>query len=119
MRRTVLNRALASAALALGTVAFAPSATAAQTSETFKATGAAQSFTVPTSVRCISVNAYGAAGGNSTTSSDPGASGGLGGRAIAQEVPVVPGEVLTVLVGTQGGDGDATEAGAGGFQRWR
>jgi hypothetical protein len=68
MRRPVLASALASTALALGSVAIAPAASAAEQSQTVHATGASQSFTVPTGVQCLSVNAYAGAGGASTTS---------------------------------------------------
>src|SRR3954449_2583356 len=115
-RAAVIRSALASAALVVGTVAFASSASAAPGSQQFDATGATQSFTVPVGVRCLSVNAYGAAGGNATSDGGHlGVDGGLGGRAFAQEVPVTPGEVLTVLVGTKGGSGTGPSAGAGGF----
>jgi len=116
MRRAVISSALASTALVLGTVAFAPSASAVPASQQFNATGATQSFTVPSGIRCISVNAYGAVGGSATSDGGhEGVGGGLGGRAFAQEVPVTPGEVLTVLVGTKGGAGAGASAGAGGF----
>ena len=82
MRRSVLVSTLATGALALGTVAFASPATADQTFRTFNATGETQSFTVPDGVSCIGIDAYGAAGGDATTSTgDPAASGGFGGRA--------------------------------------
>jgi hypothetical protein len=115
MRRSILGIALASSALVLGTVAAAPSASAAPETQQFDATGAAQTFTVPTGIRCISVNAYGAAGGSASSDGGHlGVDGGLGGRAFAQEVPVTPGEVLSVLVGTRGGNG-TSGSGAGGF----
>ena len=72
MRRSVLVSTLATGALALGTVAFASPASADQTFRTFNVTGEAQSFTVPDGVSCIGIDAYGAAGGDATTSTgDP------------------------------------------------
>jgi hypothetical protein len=116
MNRAGFMSALASAALVVGTVAFASPAAADLQTHQFDATGESQSFTVPAGVTCVGIDAYGAGGGSATTNAgSPGAFGGFGGRSFAQQVPVTPGEVLTVLVGTQGGDGTVSSAGAGGF----
>lgn len=71
------------------------------TTATFNFTGAQQSFTVPSGVTTITVDAQGAQGG---------ANGGLGGRAVAT-IPVTPGEVLEVWVGGR----PTQEIGPGGF----
>jgi hypothetical protein len=89
-------------------------------SATFNFTGAGQTFTVPTGVSELTVEMYGAEGG-----SVDGVGGGWGGKVNAI-VPVVPGQVLTVLVGgcpgdasstggwPNGGNGDGSHGAAGG-----
>ncbi len=80
-------------------------------SETFNYTGSVQSWTVPTGVTSITVDAYGAQGGayNST--------GGLGGRMQAT-IAVTSGQTVYVYVGGQdgynGGGAKGTNAGIGG-----
>ena len=69
----------------------------------FLFTGAPQTYTVPAGVTRLLVEATGASGGRRN--------GGLGARAQAT-VTVVPGEVLTVVVGGQGGN--VTTAGYNG-----
>lgn len=96
----------------------APVATEDVVTRTFGLTGSAQHFTVPAGVCSVTVDLYGAAGGDATdpVSGLPGP-GGLGGRATADLV-VVPGETLTVLVGGRGEDGQrggaTSEGGFGG-----
>lgn len=101
--------------LATGLVAIAAplffAAPASAVTQTFEYAGAPQTFTVPSGVTHIQVDAYGAAGGG------PGggfSSGGLGGRATA-EIGVTPGEVLQVNVGGAGGDGAPMTLIPGGF----
>lgn len=65
---------------------------AAFSEKTFSYTGKRQTFTVPSGVTQIEVDARGAQGG--------GSSGGLGGRVVAL-IAVTPGEKLGVLVGGQ------------------
>lgn len=72
---------------------------------TFSFTGDAQAFVVPPGVTLIHVIAQGAQGGC--------ALGGLGGSAEA-DVPVVPGETLSIFVGGQGQCG-TTGSLSGGF----
>ena len=60
-------------------------------------TGAEQTWTVPSTVTEIVVEAYGAQGGAGNAY----VTGGLGGYAIAN-IPVTPGEVLEIRVGGQG-----------------
>jgi hypothetical protein len=68
--------------------------------QTFGFTGGDQYYTVPAGVTTITVELWGASGGDS----DPGV-GGAGGYVIAQ-VPVSTGQVLTVRVGGAPGDRD-------------
>jgi hypothetical protein len=75
---------------------------------TFGFTGAPQSFTVPEGICRIGVDASGAG-------ADAYGGSGTGGRAIGV-IEVVPGEVLTVMVGGRGGEpGLDGTGGAGGF----
>jgi Glycine rich protein len=106
LRRIAMGLATAGVATAL----FQSSAFAADT-VTFNFTGAAQQFTVPARVTELTVDAFGAQGGQSA-GDDP-ASGGLGGEAIAT-IAVSPGEVLVLMVGGRGAAGAPTPA-AGGF----
>uniref|UniRef100_UPI002FE111F5 glycine-rich protein n=1 Tax=Rhabdothermincola sp. TaxID=2820405 RepID=UPI002FE111F5 len=104
--RIVLPGALVAAAMCLPTT----SASAADPIiETFTCTGAVQSWVVPAGVTEAVVDLYGAAGGDTTTSS-----GGLGGRATAT-ISVTPGETIQVNVGCRGGDSQISAPGAGGF----
>lgn len=66
--------------------------------ETFEFSGAAQSFVVPDGVTRITVEAYGAQGGNGTGFFGDGGAGGLGG-AVTATLTVTPGETLVVMVG--------------------
>lgn len=80
-------------------------------SETFNYTGADQTWVVPTGVKTIWVDAYGAQGGNDAYQ------GGLGGE-VKVLLTVTPGETLYVMVGgqptgqfaTYGNGGDAGSA---------
>ncbi|MFT5823831.1 MAG: hypothetical protein ACI8ZM_005094 [Crocinitomix sp.] len=69
---------------------------------TFDYTGGVQTYTVPAGVTSIEIEAFGAEGG--------GATGGLGGSAIAS-LPVTPGDVLDVYVGGH----PTIQLGPGGF----
>jgi hypothetical protein len=85
--------------------------------QTYNATGADQYYTVPAGVLSLTIDAYGAQGGDSDS--------GIGGRGgyVQAVVPVTPGQVLTIRVGNaasggtggwpNGGDGDGG-CGAGG-----
>jgi hypothetical protein len=96
------------------------SAVSAQTqflaSTNFANTGAIQTYTVPTGVSSILVDAVGAAGGSTAT-----ITGGLGGR-VQASIPTTQGEMLFVFVGgTSGasavgwnGGGAGTAPGMGG-----
>ena len=69
--------------------------------------GAMQTFTVPTGVTSITVDAYGAQGGNAVgyasgwSSGSVNRSGGYGGR-VEATLTVTPGQVLNLFVGGQG-----------------
>lgn len=73
----------------------------------FQSTSGNQSFTIPQNVSKIRVRAVGASGGSTQTSV-----GGLG-VYVATTLSVVPGEVLTIQVGSQGTNG-ISGAGGGG-----
>lgn len=108
---------IAVVALALSaTSVIAPTAAGAATiDETFSFTGSTVEWTVPDDVTEITVEAFGAEGGDSAAAgfdddtgiqtAGPGA-GGLGGTTSAT-IEVTPGETLTLAVGGQGGDGAA------------
>jgi len=126
-RRQMLKMGVAVALLPVISSILAPSPVEAQSpvppgSQTFNFTGAAQQFIVPAGVTSLTVDAYGAQGGNALF-----ATGGQGGR-ITATITVSPGETLTVNVGGQGqsvstnatggynggGDGGGTGAAGGG-----
>jgi hypothetical protein len=72
--------------------------------EEFEFTGEAQEFVVPAGVCSLTVDAFGAQGGNGVNAEDDTGVGGEGGRATAT-IPVTPGETLFVYVGEEGHDG--------------
>jgi hypothetical protein len=84
------------------------------TTRTFEYAGMAQTWTVPAGVTQATFDLYGAAGGSQVP--PVGTKGGLGGRVMAT-LTVTPGEVVTIMVGGQGGDNydGCQSAGAGGF----
>lgn len=95
------------------TITYPPSSgggTASPGSATFSYTGSLQTWTVPTGVTSVSVQAYGAQGA--------GTYGGFGAMTNAT-IPVTPGETLAITVGGQGsgtsggfnGGGDSTASG--------
>jgi hypothetical protein len=73
------------------------------------ATGADQTLVVPTGVNSITVKLYGAGGGGSVLSA-----GGAGGY-VASQIPVTPGETLTIIVGKAGTTGTSSSTVAGGY----
>ena len=79
---------------------------------TFNYTGGVQTWTVPAGACTITIDAYGAQGGD-----NPGWSGGLGAR-MKGDFTVTPGQVLTIIVGAKGQNGISqggyTGAGGGG-----
>ncbi|MBX7240096.1 MAG: T9SS type A sorting domain-containing protein [Bacteroidia bacterium] len=78
-------------------------------SQTFNYTGSVQTFTVPTGVTAITIDARGAQGANALDRLITNANGGLGGRAQGT-LTVTPGQVLNIYVGGQG-----NTSGTGGF----
>jgi hypothetical protein len=80
-------------------------------SAVFNYTGSAQSFTVPAGVTTITINGKGAQGGNVSTVCA--ATGGLG-ASMTGDFAVVPGEVLTIVVGQQGLTNGEDAGGGGG-----
>jgi hypothetical protein len=102
--------AAATTALVLGAfVAAAPTSGAEAETHTVTFTGPdIQQFVVPDGVTVLHVEAFGASGGNGGTCEEEGCgtggAGGLGAH-ITADVPVTPGEVLTVIVGGRGTPG--------------
>src|ERR687888_2180485 len=87
-------------------------ASAAPTTQKFNFTGAEQTFTVPAGVTSMHVVAIGGKGGSGEANRRP---GGFG-AAVSADVAVTPGQVLSVMVGGNGGDAPGTgAAGSGGF----
>lgn len=97
----------ATAAILLSSIA----GTSQVTTFTYNYTGAVQSFTVPSCVSTVSVDARGAAGGNGYTFIS---SGGLGGRVTAV-ISVTPGQVLQIFVGGAGGNAGIGTGGTAGY----
>lgn len=80
----------------------------------FAYTSTAQQFTVPAGVTQLHIEAWGGSGGaGAGASGEYSAPGGLGAD-VSMELPVTPGQVLTMEVGGQGGNANGTTAGAGG-----
>jgi hypothetical protein len=106
--RRRLLRTIGVAAIPVVTSIVAPPPAAAQSSRTrrFDFTGAVQFFTVPAGVTLLRVDALGSRGTFFIPFNPP----GNGGR-VQATLPVTPGEVLTVMVGSQGN----ALAGTGGF----
>ena len=82
---------------------------AGSSSQTFNFTGTLQNFTVPAGVTELSIEAYGAQGGDAQGGVYPGGRGAY----MSGDFSVVPGEQLIILVGGQGVS-DANHAGGGG-----
>jgi PKD repeat protein len=83
---------------------------AAQGTQTFSFTGAAQTFTVPNGVCSLTIQAWGAQGANSSSNSV----GGRGGYATGT-ISVTPGAVINIYVGGQNGfNGGGTGNSGGG-----
>ncbi len=68
-----------------------------ETTVTFNYTGAVQTFTVPNGVTSIDINAFGAQGGNTYSTTGP----GLGGQ-VQATMNVTPGQMLNIYVGGVG-----------------
>ncbi len=95
------------------TTYYAEAVAAPSGTQTFNYTGSVQSFTVPSGVTSISIDARGAQGGGSN-----GGAGGLGAK-MTGTYAVTPGQVLSVVVGQQGllqvgGNAQNSSGGGGG-----
>ena len=107
-----LARPLAALGLLLATAGVAQ----AQTTTNFAYTGGTQSYTVPAGITKLNVVATGGGGGSNRNNNR----GGLG-AVVQATVTVVPGEVLTVVVGGRGVESNSNGGqgvgggGAGGF----
>ena len=75
-----------------------------EVSQPFEFSGEPEDFVVPAGICSVTVDAFGAAGGDYLGREIP-TVGGLGGRATAT-IPVTPGETLIVRVGGRGTDSD-------------
>lgn len=97
----------------LGTAQAAPvcTTTGNQVTCTFDYSGAAESWTVPTSVTSVTVDLYGGKGGDGLS-----AVGGKGAYVHAV-LPVTSGETLVIVVASQGGNGQAFGGGGGSSNR--
>ena len=93
--------ALVGGAMAVPLASAAPAAAAGLTSALFGYSSGYQSFTVPTGVHSLSVSVIGGAGGDGNASSSC-HSNGAGGGWVYGDVPVNPGQVLTMWVGGGG-----------------
>ncbi|MBS1647021.1 MAG: SprB repeat-containing protein, partial [Bacteroidetes bacterium] len=90
----------------------------AQTTQSFNYTGANQSFTIPSGVCSVTVQAWGGGGGGGGTDTQAGNAGG-GGAYASSVIAVTPGQVLTIVVGGGGAGGygclGSAPGGGGGF----
>lgn len=77
----------------------------------FVHTNGAQTWTVPLGVYSIDVKLWGAGGGANTAPTNE--SSGGGGGFVKGSLSVTPGQVLTIIVGSGGGDGNGTYGGGG------
>ncbi|MCC6599495.1 MAG: hypothetical protein IT223_02355 [Crocinitomicaceae bacterium] len=90
-------------------------------SQTFDVTSSVETLTIPPCVYSITIDAYGAQGGNSGNC--PARSGGKGAR-ISGTFSVTPGDQLSIVVGAQGsnfqtiGGGYTAGSGGGGSYVW-
>ena len=124
--RSVTRRVRRLAVLAggglVGATLLVSGAGAEPVTQPFNFTGAAQTFTIPAGVTQVTIEAFGAAGGNgepfpTNPICDAGfGPGGAGSRTVAT-IPVTTGEVLQVFVGGEGADAPpfTSTVAAGGF----
>lgn len=80
-------------------------------SQTFNYTGTVQTFTVPACVTTVTISAAGAQGGSGGAG---GINGGNGASISSVSFPVFPGDVLNVIVGQAGTNGNTVSNCAGG-----
>jgi len=116
MRYLVGAMAIAASAgvlVALLTVGGASGAPASTVLATFDTPGT-YTWTVPTGVRTVIIDVYGAAGGNVSDGNTLIARGGLGGEAKGT-FKVKPGQTYEIVVGGHGGNNQGSILGYGGF----
>jgi PKD repeat protein len=77
-------------------------------SQTFTYTGGIQTFTIPTCIDTVTIEAYGAQGGNGSSKL-----GGKGAKMTGKFL-VTGGQTLTIIVGQKGIDSPSTGSGGGG-----
>jgi hypothetical protein len=83
-------------------------------SQTFSYAGAQQTFTVPSGVNSISVDAYGAEGGKGQRGYSLSEYPGKGGR-VQVTISTTPGEVLYIYIGGVGSDATIDGGGSAGW----
>ncbi|NTW32607.1 MAG: hypothetical protein HGB12_08290 [Bacteroidetes bacterium] len=81
---------------------------------TFNYTGSQATWTVPTGITCIKIEAWGAEGGNGWSGNSPFASSGLGGYIFGNKT-VTQNSTLYIYVGQKGGNASGTGPGSGGW----
>jgi hypothetical protein len=106
-----MSKLALSAAVIGAVLVAAQSAPAAPTSTRFDFTGTEQAFTVPAGVTTVHVVAIGGKGGTGAGNTREGGFGAM----VSADISVTPGEVLSVMVGGNGGDSTGTAGGDGGF----
>jgi len=92
-------------------------ATSSWAQTTFDYTGGLQTYTVPIGVTSIEISSTGAIGGNETGGGAVVSAPGNGAQMIGT-FTVAPGEVLTLLVGEEGGSAQYVGGGGGGSFVW-
>lgn len=98
--------------MAMDSIALTTGGAALPGADTFLYTGALQTFTVPSCVTSITIEAWGAQGG-AVTGYSPFPQGGLGAR-MRGTFAVTPGQVLNVIVGARGNSDPSSSGGGGG-----
>ena len=97
------------AMLAISISAEAQLSCASKVTVNFSFTGGVQTWTVPTGITSITIKTTGATGGLASAATNSAGSGAI----IEADYTVVPGQVVTILVGGRGLNGDL-ESGGGG-----
>lgn len=98
--------------LSIAAIAAVLMAVACQAQTIYGYTGSSQTYTVPSGITSIRIKLWGAGGGASANTSGSYGAGGGGGY-VQADVPVTPGDTLTILVGQGGASWNSTEGYAG------
>jgi hypothetical protein len=98
------------AMLAISISAKAQLSCASKVTVNFNYTGGVQTWTVPVGITSITIKTQGASGGLAPST----ANSAGGGAVIEADYTVIPGQVVTILVGGRGINGNDFEAGGGG-----